>query len=67
MKVKTYRTQRGAEAYARSLKERWPHKLFQVTCGVGLDFRDKWYVEVLLDDVRGYPAWVAVGPMARGK
>jgi len=63
--VKTYKTQRGAEAFARKLKARWPHKIFQLACTVGLDFRDKWYVEVLIDDVRGKPAWVAVGPLSR--
>lgn len=63
--VKTYRTERGARNFMKRLKARWPDKLFQLTCDVGLDFRDKWYVEVLIDDVCGSPAWVAVGPLSR--
>jgi hypothetical protein len=66
VQVKTYRTQRGAEAFARKLKDKWPHKLFQVSCSVTLDFRDHWYVEVLVDDVRGKPAWVGCGPLSKG-
>lgn len=63
--VKTYKTERGARAYMKRLHARWPHKMFQLACSVGMDFRDRWYVEVFIDDVRGHPAWVAVGPMSR--
>lgn len=65
MNVKTYKTERGANTFTRRLKAKWPHKLFRVSCGVSLDFRNNWYVEVLIDNVRGHPAWVGVGPLSR--
>ncbi len=63
--LKTYRTERGARGFIKTLKARWPHKLFRTAVAVGLDLRDYWYVEVFVDDVRGKPAWVGVGPLSR--
>lgn len=63
--LQTYRSKRGAENFAKRLKIQWPHKLFQVSCGVSPTFHDIWYVEVFVDDVRGKPAWVGVEPLSR--
>lgn len=64
MKVKTYATQRGAEGFAKRLRARWPGRIFQVACGVSLDFRDNWFVEVLQEDATG-ARWIGVGSMSK--
>ena len=67
MKVKTYKTERGAEAFAKRIRDKYPEKLVQVATMISLDFHTIWYVEVLIDNVRGNPAWVAVGPFSNAK
>lgn len=63
MKVKTYKTQAGAQRFLARLKARWPAKLFQIGCGVGLDFRNHFYVEVFAERPGKSPVWIGVGPM----
>lgn len=62
MRVKTFKTQRGASDFLTKVKARWPHKLFRVSCEVGIDFRDRWCVEVMFEVDDG-AVWVGVGPM----
>lgn len=64
MDVKRYLTQRGAEAFARVLKARFPHKLFQISETIGADFRTRYHVEVFIESGdKAY--WVGCGPLSR--
>jgi hypothetical protein len=63
MKIQTYATERGARAFEKRVQALWPNLITRVCCTVGLDFRDKWYVEA--HHPSKYGKWLAVGPISR--
>jgi hypothetical protein len=63
MKVKYFRTERGARNHANRVEGMWRNLITRIRCEIGPDFRDRYFVEVRHPSK--YGEWIRCGGFSR--